>query len=203
MRDAGNIRDVEALGIDMMGFIFYPRSPRYAEVLPEYMPRCRRVGVFVNADAADISATASRWGLWGVQLHGAESAATCRALCDAGLHVVKAFGVGKGLPSNLDEYSGCCDMYLFDTACASHGGSGRCFDWGVLSDYHGDTPFLLSGGIGPDSLQQLQRFSHRQWAGIDLNSAFELSPGFKDAPLIGRFLRELHRSEGMFTNVQV
>ncbi len=193
MRHADNIRQVEALGVDLMGFIFYPRSPRYACGKPAYLPACRRVGVFVNADEPAIIDTARCWGLWAVQMHGTESADMCRRLRDSGLHVIKAFGIGSGLPADLDEYAGCCDMFLFDTACKEHGGSGRRFDWSVLDGYQGDTPFLLSGGVSPDSVAELSRFAHPRWAGIDVNSAFELSPGLKDPVLLRRFLFQFHR----------
>ncbi len=191
MRQADNIRAVEALGVDLMGFIFYPRSPRYAAQMPEYLPACRRVGVFVDANIEDVVDIAARWDLWAAQLHGSESADECRQLRASGLKVIKAFGVGMGLPSRLDEYDGCCDLFLFDTACKEHGGSGRRFDWNALRDYHGDTPFLLSGGIGPDSASQLAQFSHPRWAGIDVNSAFELSPGLKDTSTLQRFLSDI------------
>lgn len=191
MRDADNIRDVEVLGVDLMGFIFYPPSPRYAEHLPSYLPECRRIGVFVDAPVEEILRFAGRWGLWGVQLHGTEPPMLCRSLRNAGLHVIKAFGVGHGLPPHLKDFDGCCDMFLFDTACKSHGGSGILFDWNILTNYTGDTPFLLSGGIGPDALPKIKEFSHPQWAGIDLNSAFELSPARKDTKLLDDFLNQL------------
>ena len=65
MCEAENIRDVEALeGIDMLGFIFYPKSPRYIYELPAYLPiRAKRVGVFVNADKPTVSMYADRFGL--------------------------------------------------------------------------------------------------------------------------------------------
>ncbi len=193
MRNADNISAVDALGIDMMGFIFYPRSPRYAVSKPDYLPGCRRVGVFVDADVPRMLDVAKRWRLWGVQLHGSESADVCRALRERGLRVIKAFGVGSGLPAGLGAYEGTCDMYLFDTACKQHGGSGKKFDWKVLEAYQGATPFLLSGGIGPDSVDALNVFSHERWAGIDLNSAFELSPGLKDVARLSEFLKCLRK----------
>ncbi len=76
-------------------------------------------------------------------------------------------------------YENVCDYFLFDTACTGYGGSGKTFDWQVLTAYHGSTPFLLSGGLKPDSLHSLKEFRHPAWAGIDLNSGFEISPGKK------------------------
>lgn len=191
MRQAENIREVEALGIDLMGFIFYPRSPRYVESMPAYLPGCRRVGVFVNAGIEEMLHTAAGWGLWAVQLHGSETPQVCADMRGHGLKVIKAFGIGDGLPERLDSYRDCCDMFLFDTACKEHGGSGRRFDWNVLKDYRGNTPFLLSGGIGPESAPELSRVAHAKCVGIDVNSAFEISAGVKDVALIESFLRKL------------
>ena len=75
MREAENIQDVESIeGIDMLGFIFYPKSPRCVYELPAYLPtHARRVGVFVNEDKQVVSMYADRFGLNDVQLHGNES----------------------------------------------------------------------------------------------------------------------------------
>jgi phosphoribosylanthranilate isomerase len=75
------------------------------------------------------------------------------------------------------------------------GGSGKCFDWKILENYRGSTPFLLSGGLGPESLSALRNFSHPALAGYDLNSRFELRPGLKDAMKIKNFLKELFQYE--------
>ena len=70
-------------------------------------------------------------------------------------------------------------------------GSGSQFDWSVLDAYDGDKPFLLSGGIGPDDAHRIQAFHHPQCIGIDLNSRFELSPGFKDINKLKTFIQAL------------
>jgi phosphoribosylanthranilate isomerase len=80
---------------------------------------------------------------------------------------------------------------LFDTKCDEHGGSGKSFDWSILNEYKGQTPFLLSGGISVDSIAALKEFKHPRWSGIDLNSCFEVSPGMKDVKKIKSFLNEL------------
>ena len=74
MTDADNIRDVEVLGVDMIGFIFYPKSPRYLYQIPRYLPTlAKRVGVFVNETKENILMYVDRFGLNYVQLHGDES----------------------------------------------------------------------------------------------------------------------------------
>ena len=74
MREAENIREVEALGIDLMGFIFWPRSSRYVNERPAYLPtKCKRVGVFVDEDTETIKKKADDYALDFIQLHGHES----------------------------------------------------------------------------------------------------------------------------------
>ena len=173
MCEAENIRDVEALeGIDMLGFIFYPKSPRYIYELPAYLPiRAKRVGVFVNADKPTVSMYADRFGLDYVQLHGTESPEYCRSLQERGLKIIKAFSI--------------------DTKCEQYGGSGNQFDWNILHTYKGHVPFILSGGIHSCSAHSLKGFSHPLLAGYDLNSRFEVKPGKKDTDRIRTFLNEL------------
>lgn len=103
MREAENIQDVEAIeGIDMLGFIFYPKSPRCVYELPAYLPtHARRVGVFVNEDKQVVSMYADRFGLNDVQLHGNESPEYCRSLHSTGLKIIKAFSVDR--PKDLKK----------------------------------------------------------------------------------------------------
>lgn len=193
MRDAGNIRAVESLGIDMMGFIFYPRSPRCVGEKSVYLPRgCRRVGVFVDETLETTIRTAREYGLDYIQLHGSEPVDYCACVAAAGYGVIKAFSVSGGddlLPA--ERYGGVCDLFLFDTKTELRGGSGNRFDWEILARYAGNTPFLLSGGIGADSAEAVKAFRHPAFAGIDINSCFETAPGTKDAGKIQAFLENL------------
>ncbi|WP_300699426.1 phosphoribosylanthranilate isomerase [Bacteroides sp.] len=195
MTEANNIRDIEQLGVDMIGFIFYPKSPRCMCEIPEYLPvRAKRVGVFVNESKEDILMYADRFGLSYIQLHGNESPDYCRTLQSNGLRLIKAFSIS--LPKDLFDvstYDGLCDYYLFDTKTPQFGGSGNQFDWNILHRYNGSTPFLLSGGINPYSAKAIKEFHHPRLAGIDLNSRFETAPGLKDVERIEIFLEELRK----------
>jgi phosphoribosylanthranilate isomerase len=71
------------------------------------------------------------------------------------------------------------------------GGSGEHFDWSVLNAYDGSTPFLLSGGIGPDDVERVRIFCHPECIGIDLNSRFEISPALKDINKLKQFIQQL------------
>ena len=193
MREAENIREVEALGIDLMGFIFWPKSSRFVAEPPAYLPtKCKRVGVFVDEDIETVKRNADEYALDYIQLHGHESPGYCAQL--QGMHLIKAISV-----SGLDDiaayktYEGLVDYFLFDTKCPSVGGSGQQFDWTFLSAYDGDTPFLLSGGIGLNDAERVKSFHHPKCIGIDLNSRFELAPGLKDVAALRQFINELNR----------
>lgn len=193
MRDAVNIRQVESLGINMMGFIFFPGSSRYITCPPSYMPeKVQKVGVFVNEDPEMVVKIAHVFSLDFVQLHGTESPEYCLSLREKGLKLIKAFSVASPLDlAKTENYEGLCNYFLFDTQCEGHGGSGKQFDWSILSHYQGGTPFLLSGGISPESVDELKAFHHQYFAGIDLNSRFETAPGMKDIKKLQQFINEL------------
>jgi phosphoribosylanthranilate isomerase len=197
MREAENIRVVERLDIDWMGFIFYPSSPRYVPDAEAYAASIRlcakaKVGVFVNAAVEEILEKTSRYRLDYVQLHGNESPSVCEALQKQGCPVIKAFSVAAA--DDLERtaaYETCAGYFLFDTKCDAYGGSGKRFDWSALDAYRGETPFLLSGGIHPGSVRELLRFGHPKMAGIDVNSGFETAPALKDAVRIETFIKQL------------
>ena len=195
MRDADNIRAVQSLGVDWMGFIFYAKSPRNVSELPGYLPvNAKRVGVFVNEDPAVVSSRVKEFHLSIVQLHGTEDApyiGRIRALCP-GITVIKALSIASAADlKQAERYFGMADYLLFDTKAKLAGGNGTQFDWSVLESYNGTLPFILSGGIGPQDANRINAFSHPMMAGIDLNSCFESSPAVKDPDALHTFLSKL------------
>ena len=210
MREAENIRAVEAVLAETrqtawMGFIFYKPSPRYCAARPEYLPtKCKRVGVFVDEPVEEVTRRVEEFGLQVVQLHGNEDRLYVMQLrqalsqlrngageegADWGKVVVKAFQIKSEADfATCEPLVGFVDYFLFDTPTAGFGGSGQQFDWSLLANYRLMTPFLLSGGIAPDSAAALRRFDHPCWEGIDLNSRFESAPGIKDVKKIKHFL---------------
>lgn len=207
MRDADNIRDISALGVDMIGLIFYPPSPRYvlqfssgAGIIPDYAPDMGktplRVGVFVDDMPQNIVTRVYNYKLDYIQLHGNEPRETLenlRATIDPDIKpkikIIKAISVSSAEDiKKYKEYVGAADLFLFDTKCKTVGGSGEQFDWQVLQAYDGDVPFLLSGGIGPDDAERVKNFHHPKCIGIDLNSKFEIEPALKDVEKLKQFL---------------
>lgn len=207
MRNADNIRDISALGVDMIGLIFYPPSPRYVQqfssgagIIPDYAPDMGktplRVGVFVDDMPQNIVTRVYNYKLDYIQLHGNEPRETLenlRATIDPDIKpkvkIIKAISVSSAEDiKKYKEYVGAADLFLFDTECKTVGGSGEQFDWQVLQAYDGDVPFLLSGGIGPDDVERIKNFHHPKCIGIDLNSKFEIEPALKDVEKLKQFL---------------
>ena len=195
MREPENIRAVETLGIDLMGFIFWPPSSRYVSEVPSYLPRnCRRAGVFVDAALEDILAAEKAFHLDVIQLHGHETPEAVMALKERlpAVHIVKSLAVmGPEDLAQTAAYEDVCDAFLFDTKGMLPGGNGRQFDWDVLRHYQGRLPFLLSGGIGPGDEPRIRAFDVPGCLGIDLNSRFETAPGRKDVDALKSFIETI------------
>lgn len=197
MKEPDNIRLIAGLQPDMMGFIFYPGSDRYVgglepEVMAALPENIKRVGVFVNEPPGQIWNIVSRYRISMIQLHGDEPPEVCEAFRGEGFKVMKAFRIGGGTDFQQTAlYEGKCHFFLFDTRGDSFGGTGKTFNWEDLKYYRGKTPFLLSGGISPEHIQGLKTLRHPQFAGIDLNSRFEITPGIKDPALVAVFLQAL------------
>ncbi|MCE5332471.1 MAG: phosphoribosylanthranilate isomerase [Bacteroidales bacterium] len=197
MKYSENIRTVAALHPDFMGFIFYPKSPRYAEplnlkTLEEIPLTTKKIGVFVNESLENILTIVFKYKLDGVQLHGTELVETCTKLRDAGLIVIKAFPVAEAYNFKVTKvYEVGCDYFLFDTKTDAYGGSGVKFSWAMLNEYKGETPFLLSGGIAADDAEAILKIKHPKFAGIDLNSKFEVKQGLKNVELLRGFIEQI------------
>ncbi len=224
MRDPENIRALEQLDVDWMGFIFWTESPRFvsmihsrAGIIPDYNPlpgehvkgtvkisdkRPRRVGVFVDDMPQNIVTRVYNFDLDIVQLHGQESPTMIDNLkrtlipdIRPGVKIMKAISVAsKEDLLRCKDYEGVVDYFLFDTKCESVGGGGKKFQWDILEAYDGKTPFLLSGGIGPDDVEAVKAFKHPQCIGIDINSRFELEPGLKDVNAINHFIQQIREN---------
>lgn len=192
MRDSENIRAIEQTKANLMGFIFHPKSPRFVASLPEYMPKKqKRVGVFVNASLEQILAKAQKFSLEYIQLHGDEPPAFCSELKNRGLKVIRAQRIANTDDIIRAESYNMADLMIFDTKTELYGGSGKKFNWQLLENYKGCVPFLLSGGIRSDTFEEIKAFFHPQFAGIDLNSGFEISPALKDVGKLNNFIEKI------------
>jgi phosphoribosylanthranilate isomerase len=189
MREAENILAVAALRPAYMGFIFFEKSPRFVGasfVLPAGFPAgIKKVGVFVNASAETMLATAARVGLDAVQLHGDEPVAVCGQLKAAGLEVIKVFSVDDDFDFAVTQpYRDVADYFLFDTKGKYYGGNAKTFDWSVLRRYDQQVPFFLSGGLTPANAAEALALEGLNLYALDVNSGVETAPGQKDIGLI-------------------
>ena len=199
MKYSENIKAVAALHPDFMGFIFYPKSPRFAaaldiETLNSLPNSIKKIGVFVNENLENILTIAYKYKLDGMQLHGTELVEMCEKLKKVGYIIIKAFPIAEAYNFKVTKaYEGACDYFLFDTKTDVYGGSGVKFNWKMLEEYKGETPFLLSGGIADDDAEDILKIEHPKFAGIDLNSKFEVKPGIKNVKLLEQFISQLKK----------
>lgn len=191
MTEIDQVRELDAMGVDLAGFIFYPRSPRYVakhltgEQVKKARLRLGKVGVFVNSTYDDVMRQVDDYGLDMVQLHGDETPRFCEQLANY-ITVIKVFRLSENDPVDwlIRPYQEYCDMFLFDTEGVGYGGTGKKFNWDMLLPADIDKLFFLSGGIEPGDLERLCAFARepvaRKLFAIDINSKFETSPGVKD-----------------------
>jgi phosphoribosylanthranilate isomerase len=201
MTKLDQVRQLDEMGIEFAGFIFYQKSPRYVKKfnlsaidLKREKLQINRVGVFVNETAEEVLRMVDLWRLHMVQLHGDESPKFCEHISN---HVttIKAFRIGPGenVEWKLYPYQDAVDMYLFDTVGVSYGGSGNQFDWSLLSSARIAKPYFLSGGIGPEDADAVRAFAagQKNFFSADVNSKFEITPGVKDMEKVRKFREEM------------
>ena len=194
---------LDELGVEFAGFIFYPKSPRYvfSHMSKEQLKKIKgqqinKVGVFVNKPAEEVLQMVDACGLYLVQLHGDESPRYCEKISNY-VTVVKAFRMreGENIIWRAKDYQDVCDMFLFDTEGAGYGGTGKKFNWNILKGENVRKPFFLSGGIQPEDVDLLKEFQKESVAkdlfAIDINSKFEVAPGLKNIEMIKAFVNDL------------
>jgi phosphoribosylanthranilate isomerase len=193
------IKELESIGVDFAGLIFYPRSPRYAfrgglnaDKLKRERLSINKIGVFVNEPEEQLLRLVDEWRLDMVQLHGDESPRYCERISNH-VNTIKAFRIGKdeNIPYKTYPFNDASDMYLFDTLGAQYGGTGEQFNWQLLHDAGIRKSYFMSGGIGVDDAKKVLEFSKKEknLFSLDVNSKFEVSPGVKDMDLIKQFLK--------------
>ena len=190
---------LDEMGVDLAGFIFYPKSPRYMgnKISPDKMKQIKgkiaKVGVFVNMPYDDLMRTVEEYRLDMVQLHGDETPHYCEKVANY-ITIVKAFRLTDNDPIDwiVRSFHEGSDMYMFDSLGAGYGGTGKKFDWNLLKAAAIDKLFLLAGGIEPGDEDNLKKFMKEPVAkklfAIDINSKFEVSAGVKDMEKVKRFV---------------
>ncbi len=181
------------LGADYLGFIFVPSSKRYidperAAEIASAVKGPKYVGVFRDEALETIHRITHRVGLDVIQFHGTETDEDIHTL---GLPSMKAVRVGETLP-DTNAYPS-ADWLLFDTFDERReGGTGRAFDWSLLSLYSRSKPFFLAGGLAPDNIAAA--ISLVRPDGVDISSGVESEPGVKDAEKLRILFDRVRRS---------
>ena len=169
-------------GANVLGFNFYPGSPRYvtperaAEIANAVRGDYLRVGVFVNSDAEQLRQVAEQVSLDVLQLHGDRS-----AYLPAPYRLWKSVDPRAPLTDSAVKF----EAYLLDTPSTGFGGSGMTFPWGLAAQF--PHRFLLAGGL--DARNVAEAISVTQPCGVDACSRLELHPGRKDAQRVREFVR--------------
>jgi len=204
MTDMDQVRQLDEIGVEFCGFIFYPKSPRYvfrnvpATEIRKVKGKINKVGVFVNAFAEDILQTVDDCGLYLVQLHGDETPRECEKIASY-ITVIKAFRLSESdnILWKIKDYQDVVDMFLFDTEGVGYGGTGKKFNWDMLKGLNINKPFFLSGGIHPDDVEKLKEFSKDEVAkdlfSLDINSKFEIMHGVKDMGKVKKFVSDIRK----------
>lgn len=201
MKYPENIQEIQLIGVDYLGFIFYPLSERFIENPPSFpiSSSVQKVGVFVNENEEKIKELAEKFDLSVIQLHGNESPELCAKLRLAGFQVWKSVGMDDSFEyKSIEMYKDCVDSFLLDTKSANYGGTGQKFNWTLLESYPYDLPFWLSGGIGKNELEEIHSLSIPQLRGVDLNSKFEKEPGLKDVELLKECIENFRKNEQIY-----
>jgi phosphoribosylanthranilate isomerase len=179
-------------GADLIGFNFYPKSPRYVEVgmcrnimsAVRQNGRAKCVGVFVNASVDEIFATMETLGLSLAQLHGDETPEMMKAL---GGKAFKAFRGVMDVETDKRMIANGTPAFLVDAAVKGiYGGSGVTADWNGAAELAKKYPLLLAGGLTPDNVAAAVR-QVKPW-GVDVASGVESAPGEKDAEKMKAFV---------------
>jgi len=199
IKDATNCEQIAALCPDYLGFIFVESSPRFVgttlsrEFLARLNPSIRKIGVFADTPINDVCRIVTSLGLDGVQLHGAVEITAIKQLRSLlpHLEIRRSISIRSAFDiSEIASFDKVVDGYVLDGA---NPGSGERFDWRVLHSYPSSRPFLLAGGVGIDSIQEIRDLSLEipLLEGIDINSKVELAPGVKDVELVRKVLDEV------------
>ncbi len=202
MRNSDNIEALSKLPIDYMGLIFYEKSPRFVSQTFEILNNSttiKKVGVFVKANIDFIFEKILKYDLDAIQIHWDTPP---QYLTDLRAHlkhnkrenvaIWKAFSIDETFDfTKTQAYEGIADTFLFDTKSPQGGGAGVKFDWSVLHQYAGTTPFLLAGGISENDAEAIRTIQIPTFLGVDLNSRFEIEPAMKDIQKLKKFIQDL------------
>ena len=192
-------------GADMVGFVFFPPSPRHLsletarELGRQARGRAAKVALTVDADDATLANIIETLQPDLLQLHGKETTARLRDIkARFGLPVMKVIAVETSADlAVLPGFAGVADRILFDArppkGATRPGGLGAVFDWQLLSKLELKLPYMVSGGLTADNVAEAVRVTRA--GGVDVSSGVESAPGIKDPEMIRQFIRAARATE--------
>jgi phosphoribosylanthranilate isomerase len=198
-----------AAGADMVGFVFFPASPRHvglelARALGRQVKgRAKKVALSVDADDALLANSIDALQPDLLQLHGKETVARLRDIKQTfGLPVMKAIAVeSRADLAALPGYADVADRILFDArapgGATRPGGLGAVFDWRLLENLSLHRPFMVSGGLHAGNVAEAVRITRA--GGVDVSSGVESAPGIKDSEMIRAFIAAARTTEELMT----
>jgi phosphoribosylanthranilate isomerase len=198
-------------GADMVGFVFFPPSPRdvglaaAAELGRRVEDRARKVALTVDADDVLLRGIIDALRPDLLQLHGAETTARVQAIkARFGLPAMKAIAVeARADLAAVKRYDTVADRLLFDARAPREatrpGGLGKPFDWHLLEQLDLAVPYMLSGGLDPGNVAAALRITRAP--GVDVSSGVERAPGEKDHDKIRAFIRAARRVQMPASNI--
>jgi phosphoribosylanthranilate isomerase len=187
-----------ASGADMVGFNFFPKSPRFvtparaAELARRVAGRAEIAAVTVDMDDAALAEIVEAAGLDWIQLHGSETPERVAAVARRfGRPVIKALAIASAADlARAADYYAVAERLLLDAKAPKDatrpGGNGAAFDWSLLAGFDPDIPYLLSGGLAPGNVAEAVALTGAP--GVDVSSGVESAPGRKEANLIRAFI---------------
>lgn len=176
-------------GADLLGFMFYPKSPRYvtpetaAAIVAELPADIEKVGIFVDESNDAMCAIAGQAGLTTVQMHGHESPEQVAAM--QAYPVVKAVALREHSDlAGLNEFEGC--TLLVDTPSPDYGGTGKIGNWELAAAAAETHQIFLAGGLNADNVAAAIAAVHPY--GVDVSSGVERKKGLKDHNRVAAFV---------------
>jgi len=192
-------------GADMVGFVFFPPSPRHVsletarDLGKRTKHRASKVALTVDADDATLANIVEALQPDILQLHGKETVARLRDIKQKfGLPLMKAIAVENAADlAPLPGYAAVADRILFDARAPKEatrpGGLGAVFDWHLLAKLDLKLPYLVSGGLNAENIAEAVRVTRA--GGVDVSSGVERNPGVKDPEMIRAFIRAARATE--------
>lgn len=196
------IRELVALKIDFLGFIFYEKSPRFILnhlTLDDIskISHSGKVGIFVNEIIEKIVEISEKADLSLIQLHGDENEdfiLKLRESLNEKIQIIKVIRIGnqtiEELQNTINQQPIVNNYLLFDTDSKAFGGTGNTFDWQILNQLKINKPYFLSGGISLENVGETNKLIQQPFA-LDVNSKFETEPGIKDVEKIKKLYEKL------------